>query len=348
MPEQTLHQSVLLNEVVEALGPVNGGFYLDATFGNGGYSRAILDMAHCTVLAIDRDPDAIKRGAAMKAEYAGRFHLAEGCFSDMIGLANSHLSEFNGLNGAAFDLGVCSTQLDQPERGFSFRADGPLDMRMSKSGQSAADIVMHSEEADLASIFWEYGEEKAARRIAKAICRERAEANITSTSHLAAVIHSVMPARRPGQIDPATRSFQALRIFVNRELDELKAGLEAVERLLRPGGILAVVSFHSLEDRIVKRFLKTRSQFAARPSRHRPVFEAPVPTFELLSRKAILPIEAERIKNSRARSAKLRIARRTSAPKLTASHDPEIGQTLTGRRSFDHETSSAMEAQACG
>ena len=347
MPGQTLHQPVLLNEVVEVLGPINGGYYLDATFGNGGYSRAILDTAHCTVLAIDRDPDAIKRGAAMKIEYASRFHLAEGCFSDMVGLVNSHLFEFKGLNGAAFDLGVCSTQLDQPERGFSFRTDGPLDMRMSKSGQSAADIVMHSDEADLASIFWEYGEEKAARRIARAICQERTEANITSTSQLAAIIHSVMPARRPGQIDPATRSFQALRIFVNRELDELKAGLDAVERLLRPGGILAVVSFHSLEDRIVKRFLKTRSQYAARPSRHRPVFEAPAPTFELLSRKAILPMEAERIKNSRARSAKLRIARRTNAPRLTASHDPEVGQISTGQPSFDHEASSTMEAQPC-
>ena len=156
-----------------------------------------------------------------------------------------------------------------------------------------------------------------------------------------------MPARKPGQIDPATRSFQALRIFVNRELDELKAGLDAVERLLRPGGILAVVSFHSLEDRIVKRFLKTRSQYAARPSRHRPVFEAPAPTFELLSRKAILPMEAERSKNSRARSAKLRIARRTSAPRLTTSHDPEVGQVATGQPSFDHEASSIRDTQLC-
>ena len=348
MPEQLLHQSVLVNEVVDVLGPTPFGCYLDATFGNGGYSRAILDKADCTLLAIDRDPDAIKRGATMRAEYAGRFHLAEGCFSDMVGLVNSHLPEFDGLHGAAFDLGVCSTQLDQPKRGFSFRADGPLDMRMSKSGQSAADIVMHSDEADLARIFWEYGEEKASRRIAKAICRERAEANITSTSQLANIIHSVMPAKRPGQIDPATRSFQALRIFVNRELDELEAGLEAVERLLRPGGILAVVSFHSLEDRIVKRFLKTRSQYAARPSRHWPVVEAPAPTFELLSRKAILAGEEERLRNSRARSAKLRIARRTDAPKLTASHGPEVNRILPDQPLFAQETSSAMEAQSCG
>ncbi len=347
MPEQMLHQAVLVNEVVEVLSPTHLGCYLDATFGNGGYSRAILDKADCTLLAIDRDPDAIKRGTAMQASYAGRFHLAEGCFSDMVGLVNSHLPEFDGLHGAAFDLGVCSTQLDQPERGFSFRTDGPLDMRMSKSGLSAADVVMRSSEADLARIFWEYGEEKASRRIARTICRERAEANITSTSQLATIIRSVMPAKRPGQIDPATRSFQALRIFVNRELDELKAGLEAVERLLRPGGILAVVSFHSLEDRIVKRFLKTRSQCAERPSRHWPAIEVPAPTFELLSRKAILPVEEERIKNSRARSAKLRIARRTNVPKLTASHDPEVKQILPGRPSFDHKTSSAMEAKLC-
>ena len=348
MPGQMLHHSVLLNEVVEVLGPIHGGCYLDATFGNGGYSRAILDKANCTLLSIDRDPDAIKRGATMKAKYADRFHLAEGCFSDMVGLFNSHLPEFSGLHGAAFDLGVCSTQLDQPERGFSFRTDGPLDMRMSKSGQSAAEVVMYSDEADLARIFWEYGEEKASRRIARAICQKRTEANIASTSQLAAIIHSVMPAKKLGQIDPATRSFQALRIFVNRELDELQAGLEAVELLLRPGGILAVVSFHSLEDRIVKRFLTTRSQYASRPSRHRPDVKSPSPTFELLSRKAILPIEEERLKNSRARSAKLRIARRTNAPKLPASHNQEAGQTLPSRPSFYHETSSTMEAQLCG
>ena len=348
MPKQTLHQSVLLNEVVDVLGPIHGGCYLDATFGNGGYSRAILERANCTLLAIDRDPDAIKRGATLKAKYASRFHLAEGCFSEMVGLVASHLPKFTGLNGAAFDLGVCSTQLDQPERGFSFRADGPLDMRMSKTGQSAAEVVMQSDEADLARIFWEYGEEKASRQIAKAICRERAKANITSTSQLAAIIHSVMPAKKLGEIDPATRSFQALRIFVNRELDELRDGLEAVERLLRPGGILAVVSFHSLEDRIVKRFLKTRSQFAARPSRHRPAVEAPAPTFELLSRKAIRPIEEERIKNRRAHSAKLRIARRTGAPKPTVSHNLEVAQSFPGQLSFGYESLSSLEAQSCG
>ena len=316
MSGQTLHQSVLLNEVVNALSPQNGGCYLDATFGNGGYSRAILETASCTLLAIDRDPDAIARGAPMLAEYDGRFHLSKGCFSDMNALLQAQLTSFDGLDGAAFDLGVCSTQLDQPERGFSFRTNGPLDMRMSKSGQSAADIIMQTDEADLARIFWEYGEEKASRRIAKAICCVREETKITCTGQLAAIIHSVMPAKRSGQIDPATRSFQALRICVNRELDELTSGLEAVERLLRPGGVLAVVSFHSLEDRIVKHFLASRSQHASLPSRHRPVTDGPAPSFEILSRRAILPLEDEQNRNSRARSAKLRIARRTDAPPL--------------------------------
>jgi 16S rRNA (cytosine1402-N4)-methyltransferase len=340
MSGQMLHQSVLLNEVVDALGPQNGGCYLDATFGNGGYSRAILDTACCTLLAIDRDPDAIARGAPMLTEYDGRFHLAEGCFSDMTTLLQAQLTDFDGLDGAAFDLGVCSTQLDQPERGFSFRANGPLDMRMSKSGQSAADIVMQIDEADLARVFWEYGEEKASRRIAKAICRVREETEITSTGQLAAIIHSVMPAKRPGQIDPATRSFQALRIFVNRELDELTAGLEAVERLLRPGGILAVVSFHSLEDRIVKRFLASRGQHASRPSRHQPVIDGPAPSFEILSRKAILPIEDERNQNSRARSAKLRIARRTDAPPL--------GMAVAPYSTANQAIRSQKESKQCG
>jgi 16S rRNA (cytosine1402-N4)-methyltransferase len=239
----------------------------------------------------------------------------EGCFSEMAGLIRAHLPRHDGLNGAAFDLGVCSTQLDQPERGFSFRADGPLDMRMSKSGPSAADVVMQSAESDLANILWEYGEEKASRRIARAICKARGETEISRTGQLAAIIHGVMPAKRPDQIDPATRSFQALRIFVNRELGELTDGLAAAEALLRPGGVLAVVSFHSLEDRITKRFLADRSQHAARPSRHRPISDdSPAPTFDLVSRRAITPDADECAVNSRARSAKLRVAVRTDAP----------------------------------
>lgn len=321
---QMLHQSVLLNEVVDALRPAVGKAYLDATFGNGGYSRALLETADCTVIAIDRDPDAIARGQMMVAEYKPRFTLVEGCFSDMQSLVRGALASTGSisashdsapvLDGAAFDLGVCSTQLDQADRGFSFRQDGPLDMRMSRSGISAADIVMQYEEQDIARILWEYGEEKASRRIAKAIVKARSEATISSTSQLAAIIHGVMPAKRPGQIDPATRSFQALRIYVNRELDELKSGLAASEAMLKPGGILAVVSFHSLEDRIVKRFLASRSQIASQPSRHRPPSNGPAPTFELLTRKALQAGDREREDNSRARSAKLRVAMRTDAP----------------------------------
>lgn len=324
MSGQMLHQSVLLNEVVDALRPTNGKVYLDATFGNGGYSRALLDAADCTVIAIDRDPDAIARGQKMVAEYKPRFTLVEGCFSEMQSLVQRALvstgsgstshADVPVLDGAAFDLGVCSTQLDQADRGFSFRQDGPLDMRMSQSGISAADIVMTHEEHDIAQILWEYGEEKASRRIAKAIVKARSETVISSTSQLAAIIHSVMPAKRPGQIDPATRSFQALRIYVNRELDELKSALTTSEAMLKPGGILAVVSFHSLEDRIVKRFLASRSQIASQPSRHRPPSNGPAPTFELLTRKALQAGTREREDNSRARSAKLRVAMRTNAP----------------------------------
>lgn len=324
MSGQMLHQSVLLNEVVDALRPANSKAYLDATFGNGGYSRALLDAADCTVIAIDRDPDAIARGQMMVAEYKPRFALVEGCFSEMQTLVQSALTSTPSastsqtgaaiLDGAAFDLGVCSTQLDQAGRGFSFRQDGPLDMRMSQSGISAADIVMTHEERDIAQILWEYGEEKASRRIAKAIVKARSETTISSTSQLAAIIHNVMPAKRPGQIDPATRSFQALRIYVNRELDELKSALTTSEAMLKPGGILAVVSFHSLEDRIVKRFLASRSQIASQPSRHRPPSNGLAPTFELLTRKALQAGDREREDNSRARSAKLRVAMRTDAP----------------------------------
>ena len=317
LPHQALHQSVLLREVVAALSPADDAIYLDATFGNGGYSRALLEAAGCKVIAIDRDPDAIQRGQPMLAEFAGRFSLVEGCFSQMAGLLDPEVR----LAGAAFDLGVCSTQLDQPERGFSFRTDGPLDMRMSKSGDSAADVVMQADERMLAQILWDYGEEKASRRIARAIVSARRDDPITTTSQLAAIIHAVMPAKRPGQIDPATRSFQALRIYINRELDELTDGLAAVEAMLEPGGILAVVSFHSLEDRIVKRFLTACSQAAARPSRHMPDIDGPAPTFELLGCKAVVPSADEQAENTRARSAKLRVACRTTAPAIAANDD---------------------------
>jgi len=309
---QALHTPVLLRDVVSALAPLDGGLYLDATFGNGGYSEAILEAAACTVIAIDRDPDAILRGADLADKYGGRLHLREGCFSEMRDLAGPE----SRLDGIAFDLGVCSTQLDQAERGFSFRLDGPLDMRMSKSGDSAADIVMRLDERALAQILWDYGEERASRRIARAIVRARTEAPITTTGQLAAIIHAVMPAQRPGQLDPATRSFQALRIYINRELGEIEDGLSAAEAMLKPGGILAVVSFHSLEDRIVKRFLGARSSARANPSRHLPAIDGPAPTFELVTRKPVLPGDDETAQNARARSAKLRVARRTASSLL--------------------------------
>ena len=225
LQHQALHTPVLLREVVTALAPTDGGTYLDATFGNGGYTTAILEAAACAVIAIDRDPDAIARGAELADTYNGRLTLHEGVFSEMQSLAGSEI----GLDGIAFDLGVCSTQIDQPERGFSFRFDGPLDMRMSKSGDTAADIVMSLDERELAAILWEYGEERASRRIARAIVRARETSPITTTGELAAIIHAVMPARRPSQIDPATRSFQALRIYINRELGEVEDGLAAAE-----------------------------------------------------------------------------------------------------------------------
>ena len=319
---QALHLPVLLREVVTALAPADGGLYLDATFGNGGYSEAILEAAACTVMAIDRDPDAIARGEALTTRFGDRMQLLQGCFSDMSSLAGEEA--VGTLDGIAFDLGVCSTQLDQPERGFSFRADGPLDMRMSKSGESAEDVVMTLDERALAQILWDYGEERASRRIARAIVRARDETPITTTSQLAAIIHAVMPAQRPGQIDPATRSFQALRIHVNRELQEVEDGLAAAEAMLKPGGIMAVVSFHSLEDRIVKRFLTDRSGGGGRPSRHLPDIERPDPTFELVQRKPILPTDEEAATNPRARSAKLRVARRTV-------HSSRLHPPSTGR-----------------
>ena len=324
-PHQALHKSVLLREVVAALSPADDAIYLDATFGNGGYSRALLEAASCKVIAIDRDPDAIQRGQPMLAEFAGRFSLIEGCFSQIAGLLNPEMR----LAGAAFDLGVCSTQLDQPERGFSFRTNGPLDMRMSKSGYSAADVLMQADERMLAQILWDYGEEKASRRIAKAIVSARMDEPITTTSQLAAIIRSVMPAKRPGQIDPATRSFQALRIYINRELDELTDGLSAVEPMLEPGAILAVVSFHSLEDRIVKHFMTARSKCAARPSRHMPDIDGPAPTFEFLDRKAVVPSANEQSENARARSAKLRVACRTTAPAIAADYDTPYRQGVS-------------------
>ena len=309
------HQPVMLEEVLDMWFSRGDGFYVDGTFGRGGHSRALLEKldAQGRLAGIDRDPQAVAAGEQLASE-DGRFQIVASrfdCLPDVVDQVG------RPIDGLLLDLGVSSPQLDDAGRGFSFLRDGPLDMRMSQSGETAADVVMQLDETALARILWEYGEERASRRIARAIVRARSAAPIETTGQLAAIIHAVMPPRRPGQIDPATRSFQALRIHINRELGEVEDGLAAAEAMLRPGGILAVVSFHSLEDRIVKRFLTDRSGGAGRPSRHRPEMDGPAPTFERIRRKPILPDDAEQAANPRARSAKLRVGRRTDAPPAT-------------------------------
>jgi 16S rRNA (cytosine1402-N4)-methyltransferase len=278
----------------------------------------LLDAADCQVAAIDRDPDAIKRGQPMIEAYSGRFRLLEGPFSQIASLcADANIQKVDGI---VFDLGVCSTQLDEAERGFSFRSDGPLDMRMSRQGRDASDIVNELDEAELADIIWRFGEERASRRIAKAIVHARLDARIERTGQLADIVRSVMPHPKPGKADSATRTFQALRIFVNGELDELESVLAACEGLLAPNGVLAIVSFHSLEDRIVKSFLNIKSGNIPAPSRHRPDIREGTPAiYELSPRKPVLPSEREIDLNARSRSAKLRVARRLA----DTAHDRE-------------------------
>ena len=318
MSGQTMHQPVMLDEVVSTLAPRDGGHYIDATFGNGGYSRAILEKAQCQLMAIDQDPDAIARGQNLVEAFSPRFTLAHGRFSQMQELRAHHFptSADAGLDGIVFDLGVCSTQLDQAERGFSFQKDGPLDMRMSQDGLDAEEVVNTTAEADLANILYTYGDERASRRIARAIVKARNEAPITRTLQLADIIHSVMPRPKPGQSDSATRSFQALRIYVNQEMAEIEQALEAAQALLKPDGILVVVTFHSLEDRVVKKFIANRGGKVARPSRHLPeIEEAPV-FFQMVTRKPLLPTDTEIATNPRSRSAKLRAARRLADSNL--------------------------------
>jgi 16S rRNA (cytosine1402-N4)-methyltransferase len=301
------HIPVLLAEVIAALKPHDDGVYLDGTFGAGGYSEAMLRSAACRVVALDRDPAAVARGENLAKLYAGRLILIEGRFSEMERLLAPRGTM--QLAGVALDLGVSSMQIDDPARGFSFRADGPLDMRMGADGRSAADLVNGSDEAALAALIREYGEERFARRIARAIVAARP---LNRTGELAAAIRSVVPDT--GGIDPATRTFQALRIAVNEELDELDRGLAAAERLLEPGGRLVIVAFHSLEDRRVKDFLRRRSADAPKASRHAPATRAPAPSFRLITRKPVAPSAEEIARNPRARSARLRAAERTDAP----------------------------------
>jgi 16S rRNA (cytosine1402-N4)-methyltransferase len=287
------------------LAPRAGGVYLDGTFGGGGYAGAILDAAPCTLWAIDRDPDAIARGASLAARFPGRLHLVHGQFGNMLDL----LAErgVTSLDGVVLDVGVSSYQLDEPARGFSFRGDGPLDMRMDRSGTTAAELVNSLSERELADLLFELGEERASRRIARAIVAARAEAPIDTTARLAAIIRGVLPPDRSG-IDPATRSFQALRIRVNDELGEIERGLDQASRLLAPGGRLIVVSFHSLEDRIVKRFMGDAAGRAPSPSRHDPrgLARRAAPRFRLLTVRPVRPGGSETAVNPRARSARLR------------------------------------------
>jgi len=298
------HLPVMLNEVLEMLQPRDGGHYIDGTFGGGGYTRAILEAADCRVLGIDRDPHAIARGAELVQHFAGRLTLVEGEFSRMDDYAGQS-------DGVVLDLGVSSFQFDTPARGFSFRADGPLDMRMSMDGMSAADFVNTAEPRELASVIARLGEEKNARRIARAIVAARP---VTGTAQLAAIVSQAQgPAALRHAIHPATRTFQALRIHVNDELGELERGLGAALNILKPQGRLVAVSFHSLEDRIVKQFLASRSTAAPRASRHLPAAAATPAPFELLTPKAVIPTPAEIAANPRARSAKLRAGLKLAA-----------------------------------
>ena len=303
------HVPVLLDEVVEMLAPREGGVYLDGTFGGGGYAAAILDVASCVLWAIDRDPDAVSRGAQLASRFPGRLHLLQGEFGNMLALLSD--AGVTALDGVVLDLGVSSFQLDDPGRGFSFRGDGPLDMRMAKHGATAAELVNTLPEAPLADLLYQLGEERASRRIARAIVRSRAEAAIETTGRLASVIRSVLPPDRSG-IHPATRSFQALRIKVNDELGEIERGLAQAVQMLAPGGRLVVVAFHSLEDRIVKRFMGEVAGRVAGPSRHDPrgFTTRAAAEFRLLTPKAVRPGQAETSRNPRSRSARLRAVER--------------------------------------
>lgn len=305
------HVPVLLHEMLEALSPRDGAHYVDGTFGGGGHARAMLEASRCRVLGIDRDPDAVARGRLLALHYEGRLKLALGRYSEM----ERFLSEAGetGTDGVVLDLGVSSFQLDEAARGFSFRFDAPLDMRMGLQGPTAADVVNTMDESELARIIAALGEERFARRIARAIVAARP---LFRTKELAEVVMKALGSgglRQP--IHPATRTFQALRLYVNDELGELSRGLEAAERVLRAKGRLVVVAFHSLEDRTVKQFLSARSKPRPSGSRHVPERQAPRGnTFRLLAQRPRVPSREEIARNPRARSAKLRVAERTAAP----------------------------------
>ncbi len=314
MTQTSQHIPVMLREVITALRPKDDGVYVDGTFGRGGYTRALLTEAKTHVFGIDRDPDAIEAGQSMVKEFAPRLKLVHGAFGDMdILLAQENVT---AVDGVALDLGVSSPQLDQAERGFSFMEDGPLDMRMGREGPSAADVVNDASERDLADMIFKYGEERFARRVAKRVVEAREKSRLARTLQLAEIVRKAVPRSSDG-LDPATRTFQALRIVVNDEMGELSRGLCAAERLLKPQGRLAVVSFHSLEDRLVKDFMRERSSGASLASRHVPANDQrKEPPFVLVTRKPQTPSADETASNPRARSARLRVAERTTAPAL--------------------------------
>jgi 16S rRNA (cytosine1402-N4)-methyltransferase len=312
------HIPVLGREAIDALSPRRGGLYVDATFGAGGYTRAILEVPGTRVIGIDRDRTAIAGGFDLVDRSEGRLTLVEDRFSHLAEICAAQGADV--VDGVVMDVGVSSMQLDQAGRGFSFRLDGPLDMRMGQAGPTAADVVAVASEGDLADIIYLFGEERHSRRVARAIVAARQEAPIATTRALADLVAKVVRSR-PGDIHPATRTFQALRIFVNEELDELETALAAAERVLRPGGRLAVVSFHSLEDRIVKNFLNARAKTGG-GSRHLPEVAMLPPSFQLLTRRPVVASDEEVARNPRARSAKLRAAERTGAPAHPGGEEP--------------------------
>jgi 16S rRNA (cytosine1402-N4)-methyltransferase len=317
-PADSRHIPVLGRQAVEMLNPHAGGIYLDATFGAGGYSRAILNIAGTRVIGIDRDRSAIAGGFDLVDKSDGRLTLVEDRFSNLAEVCAGQ--GVNAIDGVVMDVGVSSMQLDQAERGFSFRLGGPLDMRMGHDGPTAADVIAKASEADLANIIYIFGEERHSRAVARAIVAARKEAPVTTTRALADIVSKVVRSK-PGEIHPATRTFQGLRIFVNQELDELHLALAAAERVLKPGGRLVVVSFHSLEDRIVKNFLGERGK-AGGGSRHLPELAHAAPSFVILTKRPIVADDEEISANPRARSAKLRAAERTDAPAHEAASLP--------------------------
>lgn len=326
------HIPVLLAPILAAVAPVSG-LWLDGTFGAGGYARGLLDAGAAAVIGVDRDPTAFTLAASWAGQYGDRLRLVEGVFSDLDTLAGEP------LDGVVLDLGVSSMQLDQAQRGFSFAKEGPLNMRMAADGPTAADLVNTASEEHLADILYHYGEERASRRIAHAIVAARAVEPITTTLRLAELVARCLPRPKPGQSHPATRSFQAIRIAVNAEFTELAAGLAAAERALKPGGLLVVVTFHSLEDRIVKRFFQLASGGEAKANRYAPARVEDAPRFDLVTKRAVAPDAAEVAANARSRSAKLRIGRRTSVPHrpldpaaLSVPQPPQSHIVTKGRR----------------